>query len=279
MGWFCLRILNANFRMRLACGSASSWRDACTCAFHKQPPPSTALVCIIYIYFSLWHTLYSHMYIHMHTHTHARTRIHQTVTSSQLQFWQQCKCMPLSPYSHFCLVRSVAARVKFRHFLPNGTELPLIRLCGTFTDSTPPPSPTCGPCIAFMAPNSWPATSSHTTLRKKKHEMWHAKIMSNTTMEGRTATLCNSCGAPYHPAVALQHPAAPMEAPSLERTLTGSTGASAETEARLQGLVRDLFHLADVDSNGTIQFLRQHVRWFLRPGTTWDPWKSWNEAY
>lgn len=71
---------------------------------------------------------------------------------------------------------------------------------------------------------------------------------------------CNSCGAPYHPAVALQHPAAPMEAPSLERTLTGSTGASAETEARLQGLVRDLFHLADVDSNGTIQFLRQHVR-------------------
>ena len=107
------------------------------------------------------------MYIHMHTHTHARTRIHQTVTSSQLQFWQQCKCMPLSPYSHFCLVRSVAARVKFRHFLPNGTELPLIRLCGTFTDSTPPPSPTCGPCIAFMAPNSWPATSSHTTLRKK----------------------------------------------------------------------------------------------------------------
>lgn len=45
-----------------------------------------------------------------------------------------------------------------------------------------------------------------------------------------------------------------MEAPSLGRTLTGSTGASAETEARLQGLVRDLFHLADVDSNGTIQF-------------------------
>lgn len=187
--------------------------------------------------------------------------------------------MPLSPYSHSCLVRSVAARVKFRHFLPNGTELPLIRLCGTFTDWTPPPSPTCGPCIAFMAPNSWPSTSSHITLRKKQHEMWHQKIMSSTTMEGRTATLCNSCGAPYHPAVALQHPAAPMEAPSLERTLTGNTGASAETEARLQGLVRDLFHLADVDSNGTIQFLRQHVKWFLRPGTTWDPWKSWNEAY
>ena len=58
-----------------------------------------------------------------------------------------------------------------------------------------------------------------------------------------------------------------MEAPSLERTLTGSTGASAETEARLQGLVRDLFHLADVDSNGTIQFLRQHVRGYFE---AWD---------
>lgn len=45
-----------------------------------------------------------------------------------------------------------------------------------------------------------------------------------------------------------------MEAPSLEKTLTGSTGASAETEARLQGLVNELFHLADVDNNGTIQF-------------------------
>lgn len=208
MVWFCLRILNANFRMRLACGSASSWRDACTCAFHKQPQPSTALVCIIYIYFSLWHTLYSHMYIHMHTHTHARTRIHQTVTSSQLQFWQQCKCMPLSPYSHFCLVRSVAARVKFRHFLPNGTELPLIRLCGTFTDSTPPPSPTCGPCIAFMAPNSWPATSSHTTLRKKNMKCgtqklcqippWKDELQPFATLVARLTTQLWRCSTPLH---------------------------------------------------------------------------------
>lgn len=44
-----------------------------------------------------------------------------------------------------------------------------------------------------------------------------------------------------------------MAAPSLERSLTGSTGASAETEARLSGLVMELFHLADLDTNGTIQ--------------------------
>ena len=136
---------------------------------------------IIFTYVYTYACVCVNLFSHTHTHMHARTRIHQTVTSSQLQFWQQCKCMPLSLHSHFCLVRSVAARVKFRHFLPNGT--------GTFTDSTPAPSPTCGPCIAFMAPNSWPPTSSHTTLRKIKHEMWHKKIMSNTTMEGRTATL------------------------------------------------------------------------------------------
>ena len=71
-------------------------------------------------------------------------------------------------------------------------------------------------------------------------------------MEGRTAT---------RPATPTWHSCGvfgAMEAPSLERTLTGSTGASAETEARLQGLVRDLFHLADVDANGAIQFLGQH---------------------
>jgi len=50
-----------------------------------------------------------------------------------------------------------------------------------------------------------------------------------------------------------------MEAPSLEKTLTGSTGASAETEARLQGLVNELFHLADMDNNGTIQSTCQHL--------------------
>lgn len=52
-----------------------------------------------------------------------------------------------------------------------------------------------------------------------------------------------------------------MEAPSLEKTLTGSTGASAETEARLQGLVNELFHLADMDNNGTIQSTCQHLLW------------------
>ncbi|CAJ1330344.1 unnamed protein product [Effrenium voratum] len=42
--------------------------------------------------------------------------------------------------------------------------------------------------------------------------------------------------------------------PSLERSLTGSTGAKPETEAKLQDLVSQLFALADVDSSGTIQF-------------------------
>jgi len=42
--------------------------------------------------------------------------------------------------------------------------------------------------------------------------------------------------------------------PSLERTLTGNTGAKPETEAELQDLVNQLFFLADVDGSGTIQF-------------------------